>query len=90
LLKRLREEREITQEELALAVGLHPSVLPLIERGSVRLSWETVTNITKAMGISFAELGAHLERPAPPNTGQAMLSGLPVARRRGRGNDTIE
>jgi transcriptional regulator with XRE-family HTH domain len=62
LLKRLREERGITQEQLAFEAGITASALSRIERGLNNPGWGTVSQITKALGIRLAELAADYER----------------------------
>lgn len=61
LLRRLREERGITQEELACGAGVTMSALSRIERGLNSPGWETVTRISRALEVSLVELGAALE-----------------------------
>jgi DNA-binding XRE family transcriptional regulator len=61
LLKRLREERGMTQEQLALDAHIPAIALSGIERGRLKLSWETLTRIVTALGISVVELGENLE-----------------------------
>jgi transcriptional regulator with XRE-family HTH domain len=62
LLKRLREEREITQEQLAFDAGITASALSRIERGLNSPRWGTVTRICQALGVSLVELAARVER----------------------------
>jgi len=64
LFKRLREEREITQEQLAFDAGITVSALSRIERGLNSPGWTTVQRLTAALEISLGELVADLERPA--------------------------
>jgi transcriptional regulator with XRE-family HTH domain len=64
LLKRLREERDITQEQLAFDAGITVSALSRIERGLNSPGWTTVNQIAKALGVSFVELATELERTA--------------------------
>lgn len=61
LLKRLREERDITQEQLAFDAGITTSALSRIERGLNSPGWLTVKRIAEALGLSLGELIAHLE-----------------------------
>ena len=61
LLKRLREEREITQEQLAFDAGITTSALSRIERGLNSPGWLTVRRIVEALGLSLGELIAELE-----------------------------
>ncbi|HEY2141377.1 MAG TPA: helix-turn-helix transcriptional regulator [Solirubrobacteraceae bacterium] len=62
LLKRLREERGITQEQLAFAADITVSALSRIERGLNSPGWETVGRIAKALDIRLVELAADYER----------------------------
>jgi transcriptional regulator with XRE-family HTH domain len=64
LLKRLREERNITQEQLAFDAGITASALSRIERGLNSPGWMTVTHIVAALDVTLIELVTHLEGPA--------------------------
>jgi transcriptional regulator with XRE-family HTH domain len=64
LLKRLREERKITQEQLAFEAGITASALSRIERGLNDPGWTTVNHIAKAMGITLVELVAEIDDDA--------------------------
>lgn len=61
LLKRLREERGLTQEQVAFEAGMTASALSRIERGLNSPGWTTVRSITEAMGVSLVELAGDLE-----------------------------
>ncbi len=56
LLKRLREDRGITQEQLAFDAGITVSALSRIERGLNSPGWTTVRRIADALGVSLGEL----------------------------------
>ena len=56
LLKRLREEQDITQEQLAFDAGITVSALSRIERGLNSPGWTTVKRIADALGVSLSEL----------------------------------
>jgi transcriptional regulator with XRE-family HTH domain len=80
VVKQLREERDITQEELAHEAGITVSSLSRIERGLNSPGWITVGKIINALGVSLAELVEDLERPpaeagGPPS--QLQLRGAP-------------
>jgi len=60
LLKRLREEQGITQEELAYDAGITVSALSRIERGLNGPGWTTVKRIADALGVSLSDLVADL------------------------------
>jgi transcriptional regulator with XRE-family HTH domain len=62
LLKRLREERSITQEELAFDAGITVSALSRIERGLNSPGWTTVLRLAAALDLSLGELVADLEQ----------------------------
>jgi transcriptional regulator with XRE-family HTH domain len=59
LLKQLREEREITQEQLAFITA---SALSRIERGLNSPGWMTLRRIVEALDVSLIELVSALER----------------------------
>jgi len=61
LLKRLREERGLTQEEVAFEAGMTASALSRIERGLNSPGWTTVRRIADALGVSLVELADDLE-----------------------------
>jgi transcriptional regulator with XRE-family HTH domain len=64
LLKRLREERAITQEQLAFEAGITASALSRIERGLNSPGWTTIKQLATALGVSLIELAADLEKHA--------------------------
>jgi transcriptional regulator with XRE-family HTH domain len=64
LLKRLREERGMTQEHLAFEAKMTVSALSRIERGLNSPGWMTVRRITGALGVSLVDLARNLERAA--------------------------
>jgi Predicted transcriptional regulator with C-terminal CBS domains len=64
VLKRLREERDVTQEELAYAAGLTASALSRIERGLNSPGWMTLRRIADALDVTLIELAEELENAA--------------------------
>jgi transcriptional regulator with XRE-family HTH domain len=54
--RRLREERKLTQEQLAFRAGITVSSLSRIERGCTDPGWTTVGKIAKALSVGVAEL----------------------------------
>ena len=60
-LKRLREDREITQEQLAFDAGMTASALSRIERGLNSPGWMTVRRIADALEVSVADVAAEVE-----------------------------
>jgi|HubBroStandDraft_2_1064218.scaffolds.fasta_scaffold00259_9 transcriptional regulator with XRE-family HTH domain len=64
LLKRLREDRNVTQEQLAFDAGITASALSRIERGLNSPGWMTVKRIIDTLDVTLLELAADLERMA--------------------------
>lgn len=62
LLKQLREERDVTQEQLAFDAGITASALSRIERGLNSPGWMTLKRIVEALDVSLIELARALER----------------------------
>jgi transcriptional regulator with XRE-family HTH domain len=61
LLKRLREEREITQEQLAFDADITASALSRIERGLNSPGWMTVRRLAEALDITLVQLAAEVQ-----------------------------
>jgi transcriptional regulator with XRE-family HTH domain len=54
--RRLREERELSQEELAHRADLHRTNISKIERGLQAVSVDNLHWIAKALGVDAADL----------------------------------
>jgi transcriptional regulator with XRE-family HTH domain len=61
LLKRLREERGVTQEQLASDAGITSSALSRIERGLNNPRWTTLKRIAEALKVSLVDLATDIE-----------------------------
>jgi transcriptional regulator with XRE-family HTH domain len=61
LIKQLREDREITQEQLAFEAGITASALSRIERGNNNPGWMTVRRIADALGVTLVQLARKIE-----------------------------
>jgi DNA-binding XRE family transcriptional regulator len=61
VLKELREDRGMTQEDLAFNAGLTVSTMSRIERGLNDPGWTTVARLAKALGVSLEEITDKLE-----------------------------
>ena len=67
-LRRLRNERGDTQEDLAHRAGLTVAAFARIERGHANPTWTTVRRIAVALEISLEALGEAVERTRVPNS----------------------
>jgi len=61
VLRRLREDRGLTLEELAFKSGVSIGSLGRIELGRSSAAWSTVRQIADALGVSLAKLAAAVE-----------------------------
>ncbi len=61
MLKQLREDREITQEQLAFEAGITASALSRIERGVNNPGWMTVRRLTEALDVTLVQLAKAIE-----------------------------
>ena len=68
-LKRLRAERNISQEQLSFEAGITSSALSRIERGLNDPRWTTVVKLASALELTPHELVQEAERLAGPATG---------------------
>lgn len=64
VLRRLREERGLSQEALAYRAGITAGSLGRIELAQSSPSWATVRQIAKALGVTMTELAATVETGA--------------------------
>ena len=55
-LRRLREERGITVEELAKKSGISATTIRVVERGAREARGETVAKLAKPLGLTFEEV----------------------------------
>jgi transcriptional regulator with XRE-family HTH domain len=60
-LRGLREDRGLALEAVAFRAGVSADAIGRIELGRSSPSWVTVRAITKALGVSLAELAAAIE-----------------------------
>lgn len=54
--RRLRKERQLTQEELAHASGVHISYVGAIERGQNNPAWLTLVKLARALDVTVQQL----------------------------------
>ena len=60
-IRRLREDKGLSQESLARGSGLHPNAIGLIERGERNPGWNVVVRISTTLGIDTVELAGLYE-----------------------------
>ena len=67
VLLELREERNLTQEELAFESGYHPKYISLLERGKYSPSLTTILELADALRITGSDLIGRVENLLPRN-----------------------
>jgi DNA-binding XRE family transcriptional regulator len=55
-LRRIRRDRDMTQEQLAEAIGVTLDFISRMERGLDAASFETLDKLAKALGVPVSEL----------------------------------
>jgi transcriptional regulator with XRE-family HTH domain len=60
-LRRIRLEKQMTQEKVAEIAGLHPNYVGSVERGKRNISICNIARIAAALGITMSELLAEAE-----------------------------
>lgn len=64
-IRQLRNERELSQEELGHQAEIHPTWISHIESGRNNPAWATVRSLSRALDVSMAELAALAEELEP-------------------------
>lgn len=59
---RLRSERKLSQESLAINAVISPRYMSDIENGKRQLSLDVVEKVSKAFGLTLSELFAEVEK----------------------------
>lgn len=59
--REIREEADLTQQQLAKRAGVQPTFVSDIERGIRNPSWSTMLSIAKALRVKPSELVARSE-----------------------------
>ena len=83
-IRRLRRERNLSQEEVAARAGVHPNHLGRIERGTKDLRVTTFFRLLEALGATPAELELPELISSPPAQGA-----MPHPRAAPRGNGDL-
>jgi transcriptional regulator with XRE-family HTH domain len=60
--RRLRENRGLSQEKLAELAGIHRTYIGDVERGTRNIALLNMTKIAKALGTSLSRLIAEMEK----------------------------
>lgn len=55
-IKEIREQKELTQEEVANKAGISPNYYAKIERGTINTSIEKANKIAKALGVEVSDI----------------------------------
>ena len=80
-IRSLRKKQGMTQEQLANGTGMSPSFIGHIERGTRKVSLDTLTDIAKILGVSGSELMLDKSTAQNNDTGRASyrLGDAPVS-----------
>ena len=75
-IRRLRTERRLSQEQLGLDAGIHPTWISHIESGRINPKWGNVQRIAEVLGVRLSELATlaedlNLEDGTAPQPGQS-------------------
>lgn len=62
--RQLREQRGLTQRQLADAADINPTWISHIESGRTNPAWGTVARLAGALGVAVSELALRAERLA--------------------------
>ncbi|WP_245323065.1 MULTISPECIES: helix-turn-helix domain-containing protein [Francisella] len=60
-IKKLRSEKNISQEELALIANLHRTYIGMIERGEKNLTLTSIQKLSRALEIDLSNIFKGLE-----------------------------
>jgi transcriptional regulator with XRE-family HTH domain len=61
VVRRLRSDATLSQEEFAERCGLHRTYIGAIERGEKTVTIETALKLSRALGISLSEMFSMLD-----------------------------
>ena len=68
-IRRLRKQRKLSIEALALEADMHPTYLSGIERGKRNPTWSKLCGLAEALGISVSAVAAESEHDICPVCG---------------------
>ncbi len=61
VLREARKERRLTQDDLGLRAGIHPTWVSHIESGRVNPTFLNLARVSKGLGMRMSELIARME-----------------------------
>jgi transcriptional regulator with XRE-family HTH domain len=61
-IKRLREDRGLSQEAVALAADVHQTWISRLESGTLNPSWGMVSRVAIALGVQVSDVAKAAER----------------------------
>ena len=64
-IRQLRQQNQLSQEQLADSADIHPTWISHIESGRNNPAWGTVRRISQALGVPLSELAALAEKLDP-------------------------
>jgi len=64
-IRRARRERELSQEAVAAAAGVHPNQVGRLERGEADVYTSTMLRIVSGIGVSLADVARVYEASLP-------------------------
>ena len=62
IIKELRIERGLSQEELGHKAGLHRTYIGMIERGEKNITIENINKLSKALGVPLSSIFLRVEK----------------------------
>ena len=62
VLRRLREERGLSQDELATAAQISRNHIGLIERAERNPTWNNIAQIAAALGVTLTQIASRYDR----------------------------
>jgi transcriptional regulator with XRE-family HTH domain len=79
-LHELRAAKKWSQEEFAHVSGLHRTYIGQIERGEKNISFDNLSKVAGALGLTLSDLFSGLEDGAPPSQVEARTAGIRAGR----------
>ena len=61
-IRRLREQKGLSQEQFGFETQLHRNYIGRVERGELNLSFDRLVRVARALGVPLSELMSEYER----------------------------